>query len=70
MTKIRKPLLFLTLFVTSALVTGALILGYPIKLFWVDNKKKDAINLLVQTTLWMLVFIVLLILIFILKKQV
>ena len=52
------PLLFLTLFVTSALVTGLLVLGYPIKLFWIENKKKEAIKLLVETALWLATFVI------------
>ncbi len=68
MASVLGPLLFLTLFVASALVTGSLVLGFPIKLFWIDNKKKEAINLLVQTTLWILVFVTLLILILFLRR--
>ena len=62
------PLLFLTLFVTSALVTGLMVLGYPIKLFWIENKKKEAIKLLVETALWLVLYVALSIVLFAVYK--
>lgn len=42
------PMLFLLLFVFSALVTGYLILGKPIMMY-IDGMKKDAVKLLFYT---------------------
>lgn len=42
------PVLFLLLFVFSALVTSVLVLGRPI-LFWLEGLKKEAIRLLLYT---------------------
>ncbi|MBI2818553.1 MAG: hypothetical protein HYX73_01110 [Acidobacteria bacterium] len=42
------PITMLLLFVFSAALTGALVLGRPI-LWYVDGKKKEAISLLVST---------------------
>ncbi|MFA5211062.1 MAG: hypothetical protein WC414_00980 [Patescibacteria group bacterium] len=48
------PVMMLTLFVFSALVTGSLILGKPIMLY-VDNEKKTAIKMLVTTVLMLFI---------------
>ena len=45
---IRAPILFLMMFVFSALVMGLLFLGMPVMLF-LDGKKKEAITLLTYT---------------------
>lgn len=42
------PVVFLLLFVCSALVTGGLILGRPIMMY-LDGAKKDSVKLLVAT---------------------
>lgn len=46
--KMLAPILFLLLFIFSALVTGFLILGKPIMLY-LDNEKKPAVKLLFYT---------------------
>lgn len=56
------PVLFLTVFVLSASVTGALVLGKPIILF-LENKKTDAIKLFIYTLAWLFAFVVIAILI-------
>ncbi len=58
MNNVAGPALFLLLFVTSAAITGALVLGKPI-LLYLDNKKKDAINLFCLTVGWMVILIIL-----------
>lgn len=35
---------FLTLFVTSALICGAIAFGYPITLFFMKDKKREAVE--------------------------
>lgn len=48
---------FLTLFVVSAAISGALILGKP-TLLYLEGKKKLAIQHFALTLLWMLLFLV------------
>jgi len=55
---IRGPLLFLTLFVFSAMVTGTLLLGRPIYYF-LNGKKQEAVKLVAYTILSMFVLVVL-----------
>jgi hypothetical protein len=52
---------FLMLFVFSAAVSGALILGKPI-LLYLDGKKKDALELFGFTLGWLFIFMVVLLL--------
>lgn len=47
----------LLLFVFSALITGLLVLGYPIWLY-LENKKKDAALMLGYNTGWLLVILI------------
>jgi len=58
MNNFTGPALFLLLFVASAAITGALVLGKPIILY-LDNKKKDAISLFCLTVGWMVILIAL-----------
>jgi len=58
------PLLFLTLFTTSALVCGFIVAGYPFILFWEHKKTKEAVQLLGLTALWSLFFVAAVLLIF------
>lgn len=46
------PLLFLSLFVTSALICGLIVGAYPFILFWDKKKTGDAVKLVVYTALW------------------
>lgn len=50
------PIFMLTLFVLSALITSSLVLGKPLLLYW-DGQKKEAVELLFTTTLWMIIFL-------------
>lgn len=56
------PLLFLTLFTTSALVSALIVLGYPFLLLWEKKKTKDAIKLVGYTAAWSVFFVLLIIL--------
>lgn len=60
-------LTFLTLFVFSAAVSGALILGKPI-LLYLEGKKKEAVTLFALILGWMFVFLLILGLVFFLTK--
>ena len=53
------PLVFLILFVVSALITGLLVLGYPFIVFWDQKRPKKAIGLVLYTTLWLSLFLLL-----------
>lgn len=57
MKNILGPVAFLLLFVTSAAITGFLVLGQPIILY-LDNKKQEAIKLFVLTVIWLFIFTV------------
>lgn len=50
------PAFFLMAFVTSALITGSMVLAYP---FWLlsKGKAKDAIIIVTWSTVWMIVLI-------------
>ncbi|OGD86996.1 hypothetical protein A2164_04185 [Candidatus Curtissbacteria bacterium RBG_13_35_7] len=63
------PLLFLFLFVTSALVSAILVLGYPFILFWQKKQLEKAIRLVIYTTAWLIGFIILLLLLIFLSKN-
>jgi hypothetical protein len=45
----------LLLFVISALVSGSLILAYPIHLFF-ESRKKEASRVIFETILWLVIF--------------
>lgn len=53
---------FLMLFVVSATISGALILGKPI-LLYLEGKKREALELFGFTVGWILIFLVVLLLI-------
>lgn len=53
---------FLLLFVLSAAVSGALILGKPILLYF-ENKKKEALELFCLILSWLFIFLVVLLLV-------
>lgn len=50
------PLLFLTLFTTSALICAIIALGYPVILFWQKKQTGQAVKLVLATTLWLVFF--------------
>ncbi len=49
------PLFVLLLFLISALVTGLLILGRPVYLY-LEGKKKEAVQFIIATLIWLIVF--------------
>ena len=49
------PVALLLLFVLSATITGALVLGKPI-IFYLEDQKKDAVKLLAYTVGWLFIF--------------
>ena len=51
---------FLLVFVISALISGAIMLGYPYMLFS-SGKQGEAIRVLARSILWLVLFLVLLI---------
>ncbi len=52
------PAVLLLLFVFSALITGLLVLGYPIWLY-LEQRKKDAVRVLLYNTGWLFGFLIL-----------
>lgn len=55
---ILGPMLFLSLFVFSAIISALIILGYPFYLFWEKKDTKLAIKVVLFTAMWLLIFIV------------
>ena len=51
------PVAFLLLFVLSAAIMGALVLGRPV-LMYLDNQKKDAIKLFGLTLAWLFIYMI------------
>ncbi|MDD2758132.1 MAG: hypothetical protein PHD72_02010 [Patescibacteria group bacterium] len=51
------PVTLLMLFVVSAAITGALVLGKPV-LYYLDNKKAEAVKLFLYTVGWLFVLVV------------
>jgi hypothetical protein len=49
------PIAFLLLFVLSAAIMGALVLGRPL-LMYLDNQKKEALKLFGLTLAWLFVY--------------
>lgn len=50
------PILFLVLFVTSALICGLLVFARPYRLF-LEKKPEEALELVVATAKWLVVFV-------------
>lgn len=50
------PIAFLLLFVTSAAITGSLVLGRPI-LAYLDGRKADAVRMFLATIGWLVVLL-------------
>ena len=55
------PVLFLTLFIVSALITALIGLGYAGFLFFKEKKQKKALKLIGLTAGWLLLFVLILI---------
>ena len=55
MKNIIGPIAFLLLFVTSAAITGFLVLGQPIMLYF-DNQRHEAVKLFIYTVAWLFAF--------------
>lgn len=53
------PFLFLLLFCFSVLLSFLATLGYPFVLFWIDKKPKEAIKLVLYTSMWIFIFLLL-----------
>ncbi|MBI5127498.1 hypothetical protein HZA76_03540 [Candidatus Roizmanbacteria bacterium] len=50
------PLLFLTLFSTSALICAIITLYFPFILFWEKKQTMSAVKLVVYTARWLILF--------------
>jgi hypothetical protein len=57
MANLFGPILFLTLFSTSALICGLITFSYPFLLFWEHKEPREALRLIFYTTLWLAVFV-------------
>ncbi len=54
------PMLFLLLFVLSAIISSTLLLGYPGWLFFVEKTQREAIKIICLSVGWLLGFLLLL----------
>jgi hypothetical protein len=54
MNNLLGPVVFLMLFVLSAAIVGALVLGKPVMMY-LDGEKKDAVKMFAETMLWLFV---------------
>lgn len=61
------PLLFLTLFATSALVCGLITLYFPFILFYYKKQTLEAVNLVFYTARWLVLFVLITIVLLIIK---
>ena len=62
MNQTLAPIVFLILFVLSAGVTGGLVLGKPV-LMYLDNQKKEAVELFLYTLCWLALAVIILLVI-------
>jgi len=60
-------IIVLLLFVTSALISASIMLGYPALLFF-RGEGKTALKIVLQSIGWLLAFLALIIIIFVFKK--
>lgn len=51
------PIAVLLLLVLSAAVTGSLVLGKPVLMYW-DGRKAEAVKMFIYTLVWLFVFTV------------
>ena len=58
MTGFLGPLLFLSLFVVSALICALIGLGHPFLLFWEGKKPEEALRLVAYTAAWLILFVI------------
>lgn len=54
-TDFRGPFLFLILFVTSALVSGIITLGYPF-IFWQNKETAKAVKVIIYTAIFLIAY--------------
>jgi hypothetical protein len=59
MSNLLGPVVFLSLFITSALISSLIGLGYSIILFWEKKQARRALNLVIYTTSWLAAFVLL-----------
>lgn len=64
--QIIGPIAFLMLFVLSAGITGGLVVGKPLLLYF-DNRKSEAVRLFIYTLCWLALGVVILLLVSIQK---
>ena len=58
MDHVLGPVLFLSLFVVSALICGSVALGYPFLVLWEQKNTKKALKIVGFTIGWLMVIVV------------
>lgn len=56
-TPILGPVLFLTIFILSAIISASLVLAYPFYTFWVKKDLNKAAKILIQTVFWLVIYL-------------
>jgi len=54
---ILAPMVMLTLFIFSAVISGTVVLGYPLYEFWIKKNVKRALTVIFSTALFLMVFL-------------
>lgn len=64
---ILAPMIFLLVFIISALISGSIMLAYPGMLFF-KGKKKTALKIVLMSIGWLIVFLIAIIILYALLK--
>lgn len=52
------PVIVLTLFVASALISSSIVLAYPLVIFWNQKNTTRALKLVLETAAWLAILLV------------
>lgn len=64
------PVLFLLLFVLSAVISASIFLGYPFFIFWEEKRTAKALRLIFYSTAWLGFFVILFLSLFVLPNRI
>jgi hypothetical protein len=67
-TPLLGPILFLTLFIMSALICALIAFTIPFRIFWDEKNTKEAIKMVVYETMWLALFVIIILTSLILLK--
>ncbi len=67
--EIVSVILFLVIFVTSALICGSIVFIYPVSLYLKEKDTKKSVKIIVLTSVWLIVFVLLFLLTLLLQPN-